>query len=419
MSRSGTWHGALWSMVIGLDFFFISSPLVFEPDFDLSLQRASICTTIACVLTIPQLRVPRVPWSVAAFLAFGLVSSLWSINPDFTVHFVGLYVVLAVLGIVVASNVDTRVLSHGLMLGAVIVVVASIYAFWAQLPGAEVPPGSSGYLAGVGTNRNILAYSMIIAFAFAVSFVPRRWSLRLGWLVGLALILGGIVLAESATGIAASAALIATALVLGSRDRLVARGHPPGWRYWAALAGILLALGAISVAWYEALHRELQRDLSLTGRVQIWESVWAASSTEVRLIGDGWGSVWQHPWRSAPPNGAFDGIVEHVGHVVVHGHNSAMDLVPEIGLVGVALFSLIYLQPLVRALRRRRGSTTPAAREAGRVAILGILGLLLAGVTEPMSTIPLGFFVAVLVAAHVHREQTAEPRALDEPAQIS
>jgi O-antigen ligase len=414
VSRAGTWYGAIWSIVLALDFFLISSPLVFEPVFDESLRRAVICTTVACVVSVPRLRVPRIPWSLALFLAYGLATALWSINQAFTVHFLSLYVVLAVLGVVVASNIDTRVLSQGLVLGAVVVVLTSVYAYWRGLPGADVAPGSSGFIAGVGTNRNILAYTMIIAFAFAVSFVPRRWPFRIGWLLAVALIVAGIILAESATGVAALAILLATALVLGSRDRLVALGRPPGRRYWATLTGVLLTLGAVSVGWYEALHRSLQRDLSLTGRVQIWESVWATCPTKVKLIGDGWGNVWPHPWRLAPPNGAFDRIVGHIGHVVFHGHNSLFDLLPEVGLLGVALYTLVYLQSLARAFRQRRTSTSPGVREAGRATTLGVVGLLLAGVTEPISVIPLGFFVAVLIVANVHQEK-AEPRHGDVP----
>ncbi|WP_107705070.1 O-antigen ligase family protein [Nocardioides allogilvus] len=404
--------------MLALDFFFVSSPLVFEPVFDNSLRRAVLCTTIACVLSLPWLRLPRIPWSVAVFLAFAFASCFWSINQAFTVHFSGLYVVLAVLGVVVACNVETRALTHGVMLGAAVVVVTSIYAFWAKMPGAAVPPGSSGYLAGVGTNRNILAYAMIIAFALAVSFVPRSRALRAGWTAALLLIVSGIILAESATGIAALAALSAIALVLGARDHLASLGRQPGRRYWLGIGAMLTTLSAVSIGWYESLHRDIQRDLSITGRVQIWEAAWSASAMRVRVIGDGWGSVWPHPWRPAPPNGAFDEIVLRVGHTVAHGHNSAMDLVPELGVVGVGLFALVYLQTVARALRQRRGLTTPAARERGRLGILGVAGLLLAGVTEPISVVPLGFFVAVLIAAHLYPGRTAQsPRSVD--AQVS
>lgn len=394
----------MWAIVLALDFFYLSSPLVFEPSFDVSMQRAAIATTIACVLAIPRLRVPHVPWSVLALLAFGLASSLWSINHEFTVHFVGLYVVVTLMAAVVACNVDTRVLSHGLVLGAVTVVATSLYAYWRGLPGAAVPPGSSGLIAGVGTNRNILAYCMILAFAFAVSFVPQGRLRRIGWGLGVVTILGGILLAESATGIAASAVLVAAALLLGARDRRVTLGLAPGRRQRATLAALLGGLGAIAVAWYVALPRDSSRDFSLTGRVQIWESAWAASSNRVRLIGDGWGSVWTHPWRPAPANGAFDHIMAKLGHAVPHGHNSWIDLLPEIGLVGAGLFALIYLQPVVRGVRQRSGSSDPATLETGRTAILGVLGLLLAGTTEPLSVVPVGFFVAVLLAAHVGRQ---------------
>ncbi|PUA83030.1 O-antigen ligase family protein [Nocardioides currus] len=408
-AQAGTWYGALWSVVICLDYFLISSPLVFEPVFDESLRRALLCTSIACLVSITRLQRPRLPWSVACFLGFAVASIVWSINRAATLHFVGLYVVLGVLAVVVAANVAARVIAHGVVLGGVLVVVTSIYAYWQEMPGSDVAPGSSGVLAGVGTNRNILAYTMILAFAFAVSFVPRRWLLRVGWSLAIATILTGLLLAESATGIASSAALAGMAIVVGSRDRLIARGRPPGWRYWVALVAILLTLVAAGLGWYEALHRDLQRDFSLTGRVQIWEAAWETSTTHARLVGEGWGAVWPHPWRAAPANGPFFDISQYIGHPVTHGHNSLFDLLPELGLVGVFLFAMIYLQSVVRGLRLRRSTATPAARETGRVAFLGVLALALAGVTEPLSTVPLGFFVAVLLVATVHREVVPAP----------
>ena len=402
-------------MAIAVSFYYISSPLVFEPVFDESLRIAVVTTTVACVLTIPWLRVPRVPWAALPFLAFGYASSFWSLNPDDTIHFLGLYVVLTLLGVVVASNVTTRVLCLGIIGGAVVVIAASLYAYWRELPGSDVLPGSSGLLAGVGTNRNILAYTMILALPFAVSFLPRQRWLRAGWAVAVLVVLGGIVLAESATGIVAAFLVSAVAVLLASRDHLLAKGLAPGRRYWVIVGGLTLVLVAIALAWYEALGRDLGRDLSLTGRVHVWASVWAATRAHTRVLGEGWGSVWAHPWRPSSPNGEFDNIIGHVGYYVAHGHNSVMDLLPEVGLVGVGLFGLIYLVPLLRAVVwRRRG--TGEAREAGRLNILAVLALVLAGVTEPISVVPLGFYVAILIVVHVPGGSPAAEPATGEPA---
>lgn len=399
MLSHGGWQWLVWCAVVALDFFYLSSPLVFEPSFDDSLRIALAGTSLACLLTIPWLRMPRVPWVVLPFLGFGLATAAWSVNSSDTVSFVGLYVVLTLLGVVVATNVSTRVLSVGVMTGAAVVVFASVYAYWRGLPGADVLPGSSGFLAGVGTNRNILAYTMILAFPFAVSFVPRGRLLRAAWAAGILVILAGIVLAGSATGIIAVSVTTAVAVVMGSRDWLVAAGRAPGRRFWGTLAVAVLLVGVLGIGGYEALGRDLHRDLSLTGRVRIWEAVWASAGSGTIVVGEGWGAVWPHPWRPASANGQFDAIVQELGHYVPHAHNSVMDLLPEVGMVGIALFALVYAVPVVQALVRRRRSPGTAG-EATRFAVLGVLALVLAGTTEPVAMVPLGYFVAVLIVAH-------------------
>lgn len=403
-----SWSGGVWVLAIAASYFFISSPLVFEPDFDTSLRRAIWCTTIACVLTLPALRLPRAPWAALPFLGFASASVLWSTNPDNTIHFLGLYVVLSLLAVVTASNVSTRVLGLGVMAGAAVVIATSVYAYGRHLPGADVAPGSSGYLAGVGTNRNILAYTMILAFPFVAAHVPRGRLQRACWALAALVILSGILLAESATGIAAVCVISAVGLVIGSRDHLIATGRVPGRRYWGVVGGLMAVLTGLGVAWYELAHRDLSRDFSLTGRVRIWDAVWTSTRPSARWVGDGWGSVWPHPWRLASPNSEFDAIIRTLGYFVTHGHNSVMDLVPEVGLVGVGLFSLIYVVPVVRALRARRAGS-PVDRESGRVTVLGVIALVLAGVTEPISTIPLGFYMAMLLVTHDVRATPRPP----------
>jgi hypothetical protein len=398
----------MWSASIALCFYFISSPLVFVPLFDDSLNYALLITTAACVLSLPKLRVPRIPWAVLPFLGFGLASALWSINRSDTIHFAGLYVVLMLLASIAASNVGTRALARGVVGGAALVMVASLYAYWRDLPGSHVLAGSSGYIAGVGTNRNILAYTMILAFPFAVSHLPRSRLHRAVWAGALILIISGILLAESATGVVTTFVVTALALVLGWRDHHFANARATGRRFWGYVSGLVLLVAVVCVVSYEALHRDLHRDFSFTGRSSIWESIWVTSGTRTRIIGEGFGTVWMHPWRRASPNGVFDAITQHLGYYVPHGHSSVMGLVPEVGLVGVALFSLTYVVPILRA-RTWQQSSTMSTRQTGRLVTLGVVALVLGGVTEPLSTVPLGFYVAVLLIAHA-------PPAADDPA---
>lgn len=397
--RFDSWAAAIWVVVIGLDFFWMSNPAVLSP-FDESLHRACVTTTIGVVATLPRFQLPRPSWAVLAVLAFGFASALWSTAPEATVGFTATFLLIATLATVIASIVDTRTIVHGMMLGGVLVLGASWYALHEQLPHADVPLYASGYLAGVSGNRNALAYTMVVALAFAISALPRRWWARVTWLLATATLLLGVYLTESGTGYGATLILVVVAVVLLVADRRGRRRTRSGRRLWAtaALAVVTVAAAAAGV---ELLGRILGRDLStLTGRTPLWEAIWSSTTGVDRWVGSGWGTVWPHSWNPAPPSAAYAEIIDRTGYVLYHGHNSIFDLLPEIGIVGVAVYASTYVHAVVRALRLRdpRRGVSPARLEAGRATLLGVLALLLLGVTEPMSTVPLGWFVAVVLA---------------------
>lgn len=391
--------GALWTAVIAIDLFLISNPLVLW-SFEASLRDACAVTLLAVMLT-PGRRAWRPPWSVVAMLAFGFLSTAWAtVLPRQTFDFTMLYLTVAVLALAVASQVDARTIAQGFLLGGVVVVVVSYYTLKQDFPGAAVPAGSDGYMAGVGTNRNILAYTLVISLAFALGYLPRRWRSRLLWALGTGTVLLGIGLAESGTGYLATGVLIAVSVALASLDRW----HPPSRdrsrrRRWAVRAAAVLVLAG-SIAAIDAIGRLLDRDFtSLSGRVPLWEAIWAETTGVDRWFGAGWGAVWPHPWHPAFANHEYDKIYFHAGVALTHGHNSLLDLLPEIGIVGAALFVLVYLEALGKAFSARHPAIAePRALESSRVALLGITALTLFGLTEPMSTIPLGWFTIVVLA---------------------
>jgi O-antigen ligase len=400
--RFDSWAGAIWVVTIGLDFFWLANPAVLSP-FDESLQRASIATTIAVLATLPRFRLPRPSWAVLAVLAFGFASALWSTAPGATVGFTATFLLIATLATVIASIADARTIVHGMMLGGLLFLGASWYALHEHLPRAEIPLYGSGYLAGASGNRNALSYTMALALAFAISFVPRQWWARVTWVLATGTIAAGVYLTQSGTGLGASLILLAVAVVLIVVDRRGRRRSRGARRLWSAAAlGVLTLVGA--AVGVELLGRLLERDMStLTGRTPLWEAIWTATTGVDRWVGSGWGSVWPHTWNPAPPSAQYAEIIERTGYVLYHGHNSALDLLPEIGILGIAVYASTYVQAVVRALRLRdpRRGVDPARLAAGRATLLGVLGLLLFGVTEPMSTVPLGWFVVVVLATGI------------------
>lgn len=387
--EAGPWSRTVWIIAIGSAFFFLSNPLALQPNFGLSFERAMTAVLVAALLTQPTVRLPRVPWAAVALLALMAVSATWSISPSVSLGAFELYLKLALIGLVCASCASARTLAHGMTFGGVVVFVTSVYAYATKIPNALVEAGADGYLAGVGTNRNILAYTLILSFASVVAVVPRAPWARVVWGAALAMISVGLFLSQSGTGFVAAALLAVAAVALGGvrrwRGVLTGRG-----RVFLSLGAAVLLVCAV-IGW-PFVGLLLGRDTStLSGRTDLWGAIWRATADD-RLLGQGWGTVWGHTWAPAPANHMFDVIYFDVSIPYPHGHNSLFDVLPEVGLVGVLVVVLAHVAVLRGGWARATASASDEQWEAARLAILGVLAMALFGVTEPMVTIPLGFF---------------------------
>lgn len=395
----GTARGALWTLLLAADFFWLSNPLALIGSFDQSLRCTVLATAVAVLVSVPWLRLPGIPWVVLAFLGLAALSSTWSLSPGSTWHAVGLYALVAAVAVLVAANASVSVLADGLTLGGVLVVAMSYYALAEGLPGAAVPPGSSGFMAGVGTNRNILAYTLVLALAAAVSVAPRSVLGRVARAACVAVIAVNVVGTESGTGALAAAAVIATALAVALHDALRRR-------WMRTLFGVLLAaLAVVVVLDGRTIALSLGKNPStLSGRVPLWQAIVEVMQEGRLSTGYGWGAVWGHPWAAAAPNPVLNRIQAQAGFPAAHGHDSFLDVLPELGLAGVALCVVVYLRVGFQAFRVRRpssdGTTDPAA---SRFLLVGLVGHLTLGLAEPLFTIPVGWFVLVLLVCAVDR----------------
>jgi hypothetical protein len=397
-----SWLGAVWTVVIALDLFWLSNPLVFFT-FEASLRNACAITLLATLL-VPLRRGIAVPWAVAALLAYGLLSSLWSSYSILTVKFDLLYVATAAVALAVAATVNARTIAQGMLLGGVVYVAISMYAFWVKLPYA-VSEFEPTFPAGVGSNRNIMSYTLVLSLAFALAVVPRTWFGRGAWLAGLGVVIYGLYLSQSATGVVSAVLVVGTAVALAWRDRPTSRTGRRARRLrrrWGWLFPLLVVVAAVA-ALREVLQLSGRDGATLSGRTPLWSATWTALDWGQAIVGSGWGTVWQHPWLEAGPNALHTRIIELNGGVFQpHGHNSFFDVLPELGLVGVALVAAIHVQVIGQGLALRRPAAVVATAEkldASRIALVGVLALLVYGLTEPMSSSPLGWFALVLLAA--------------------
>jgi O-antigen ligase len=386
--------GVVWTLAVAALFFYLSNPLSMVPFFGDSLHRSILVASTATVLTLPWLRLPRIPWAVLPVVALMYASLQWTLTWDVTWGVTMVYVKVALIAWACTWSTDVRTLAHGLHLGGVVVVITSLYAYWAGLPFADVPPGATGFLAGVGANRNILGYTLVLAWAAALAHVPSGRFSRPVWGVGATTVGFGLFLAQSATAFVVAALVAGLALGLAQRDRLTQRVGPR--RLVTVIGGGFAALGVLV-----AVGLLLGRDLgTLSGRTQIWSAIWDATYGQ-RLLGQGWGTTWPHAWVQAPPNPVYEYVNANYGAgVVAHGHSSLMDVMPDLGVVGMTAFALAYAAVAALAVRRWWRTPASAARvdPGAGLTILLLVALVTYGATEPLATTPLGWFLLVLLA---------------------
>ncbi|HEX8926486.1 MAG TPA: O-antigen ligase family protein [Terriglobales bacterium] len=326
-------------------------------------------------------------------LCWAALSAAWSADAAVTLRKFAALFGSALFGVAVALRFRLReqamLVAVSMAIAAAISVAISLYDP-AMFPSTEQAVSSWN---GIFSHKNVLGRSM--AFG-AIAFLawPRRslpsWAFSLG---GFALC--GFLIIRSHSQTAMLVTLCALVLVCSAP---VAR-----WRWRDALgAGTLLLLPATACAAAVASHAEsvaawLQRDLTLTGRARIWELAWLSVERNP-LLGYGYSAYW---WVS-------DESYQTLGllhYATPHAHNGFLDLTLQIGLIGAALFAVVWIRSLFAALRFLRSSA-----DAELWPVLFLSCLLLYSFTENALMIPnsLLWIMFVAVAVGLSREMRRE-----------
>lgn len=386
----------LWAALAALSFFVVSHPRELLPDFSQSLLWLLCLSALVVIVDLRRVRPPALSWPVVAFLGLCAASTLWSVDPGATTDALLLYGGVALLACLIVGNTETGVLLSGIVWGALLVTGVTLGSALAGIEGAGGPVGEAPLL-GMHGNRNIVSYTLVLGLAAALSLRPsgsaRSRAVRQA-LRGLAtvVIVGGIYLASSGTGLVAAAALILVAGALSlSRWTRVFATVPAKIIGAAVLASLLVVLFSLSGAVFELLGK--RSDFS--GRVPLWRAivrVWEGAP----VGGYGWGAVWPYSWFSpdvvSAPKAAIDAGSRTA---LVHGHNIVFDLLPQLGLLGV-LVVVVMIGCSVGWLFVRLDERDYVV---ARWAALGAAAILVNGVTEPMVSVPVGWFVLVTIVA--------------------
>lgn len=218
---------------------------------------------------------------------------------------------------------------------------------------------------------NTLGYKVAVACLFAIFLMTRTAKdrkTRLPWLA-LAGILGfGMVAVFSKTAIAAFIGGVAIFLLKG-RIGVFRKSALIG----AALVAGVIASGFLASYWENYVSGNAGKNLdTLTGRTAIWEKSWEMIKQQP-IQGHGY-----FAYRDVGPE--IGGVRQ------VHAHNEAINLLFNVGIVGLAIGVFCYLLVVITMLRANRGSRNNPDDGFGALGLALLVFILMRGLTEAGAT---------------------------------
>ena len=319
-------------------------------------------------------------------LALVTLSTLWSIDGGGTLRRSMWLVLTMAFSFYLAWRYDWRGLLH-VIGGGFIVLIAGSLALGLLAPSiGRMTFEHPGAWSGLWTHKNTLGGIMALGAAIcaaAAQITPERRTL---WIAACFGALALVVLSTSKTALVA-AMLGLGVIVLG----IVVRRGP----VQAIIAGAIIASAVIAGAGIVLLAPDfvvaaLGRDLTLTGRTEIWDA--SARFVEAQpWLGYGYYAFW------LPENGPAYWVREAVAWPVASAHSSWLELALGLGRVGVMLFAL----QLIATLGRGAGAIMQPQAGLWAPAFLAAFALYTLSESHALQANNLFWIIYVAVAARL------------------
>jgi O-antigen ligase len=283
-----------------------------------------------------------------ALIGIAVLSTLWSAAPEVTLRssiaLVGTTLLGGYLTVRFSLSEQLHLLAWALGIAA---VLSTLFALTMPTLGIWVDTSGEAW-RGIYSHRNVLGRIMVLN-AIACLLIVASGKFRWMALIGLVLSICLLILSNSKT---AFLVLLAFLLLLPLFEAL-------RWRYNLTvpiLAAATLLVGSTAIwlsARIELVLSFLERDVTLSGRTWLWPLVLDMIQRRPWL-GYGYNAFWRG-WE-----GDSAALFLRLGYELPHAHNAILDLLLDLGVVGVLVFALGYVFACFRAVKLVRLSQTAA-----------------------------------------------------------
>lgn len=269
-----------------------------------------------------------------------VASVFWSASPGVTIRRTGALIGTTIFGVYLATRYSLEE-QFRLLLWALgtAMVLSLLCGLCFPTIGIHQSGVAAGLWRGIYTHKNSLGGNMgyaLLAFSLHALWGNKyRW---VGW-VGSGLAFTLLLLSGSATPLLAYLTVMAL-LPLYSILR---------WRYALTLFFFMMALmfnafvSTFALSNLEPILGAFGRDITLTGRTQLW-SVVVEAIQKRPWLGHGYSAFWLG-WDSPAAQ-----VWTAIGWQPEYSHNGYLELALELGLLGIFVFGIDYLLNFLRAI---------------------------------------------------------------------
>ena len=287
-------------------------------------------------------------WTIA-FSVLAIASTAWSQFPLLTFRRSVPFAIAGAFGLYLAVRFPLRrQLSILSMTMTALALGTIILALCFPKIGLDASPGHHFDWQGVFTQKNACGRAMVLATAALLSI----WRRSFARVATLLLFLFVLFMSGSRGAWAIEALLLTVWVWLAVANRIQSRGRLVFFGASASLATVLVAAVLYHLP---QLLTFMGRDVTLSGRTEIWKQAWRFI-LERPVLGWGYAAFWR-----GLEGHSFE-VAAALRYIVFHAHNGFLEIWLELGLPGLVLFTLSYLRawrmlwPLLRSGDIRRGS---------------------------------------------------------------
>jgi exopolysaccharide production protein ExoQ len=269
---------------------------------------------------------------IASLTILPLLSVLWSADRYASFKwgvFLMMTTVLAVWFAVALSF--TRQLQLLFMTACICVVLTILVSLLLPTYGIDFRTGRGGEWEGIFAGKNVCGYVMFFFLMPCTYRLGNNPIAKLSRPIVLALILFVIVMTRSRAALVLTPAYLLFRLLLSTLGRFGSRSRTTILLVGSAIATPILALLLLNV---DSLLRLMGRDLTFSGRTQIWSAI-LTSVVKRPTLGYGFRAYWQSREST--------NVMIALGRTMAYAHNGFLGVALELGLVGVALIVMCFI----------------------------------------------------------------------------